>query len=304
MIMRLYLPTMISRSIVTKSNEISHCGCKVTKILLTFILFFYLCGMIFYFSGTGNTLWAAEQLAQITGESLISIADAMHMHQFEYTLQPDERIGFCFPVHGWQPPMIVRRFIRHLLIDKVEGHFCYAVCTCGDTVAKAINILQKELGRKGLHAESCFSLIMPESYVALPLMDVDTKSNELRKKKEAADKLPDIAQLIINRKRDVNQLTEGPIPYFFTYVIGHFFNRHMISDKPFRVDEDSCMKCGRCAHACPVGDIIGIKGEIPVWKHEPDLCTMCMTCYHHCPQHAIQYGRRTKNKGQYFFNRK
>ena len=27
--------------------------------------------------------------------------------------------------------------------------------------------------------------------------------------------------------------------------------------------------------------------------------TMCLACYHACPQHAIQYGNRTKNKGQY-----
>lgn len=33
--------------------------------------------MIFYFSGTGNTRWAAERVAAATGERLISIADAI-----------------------------------------------------------------------------------------------------------------------------------------------------------------------------------------------------------------------------------
>ena len=31
--------------------------------------------MIFYFSGTGNTLWAAQQLAEATGEELLYIPD-------------------------------------------------------------------------------------------------------------------------------------------------------------------------------------------------------------------------------------
>ena len=30
--------------------------------------------MIFYFSATGNTLWAAQRVAQVTGERLLSVA--------------------------------------------------------------------------------------------------------------------------------------------------------------------------------------------------------------------------------------
>ena len=67
--------------------------------------------MIFYFSGTGNTRWAAERLAQETGEKLLFIPDEMKKGKCEYTLQEGERLGFCFPVHGWQPPHIVREFI-------------------------------------------------------------------------------------------------------------------------------------------------------------------------------------------------
>ena len=33
--------------------------------------------MIFYFSGTGNTRWAAKELAERTGEKLLFIPDEM-----------------------------------------------------------------------------------------------------------------------------------------------------------------------------------------------------------------------------------
>jgi len=38
-------------------------------------------------------------------------------------------------------------------------------------------------------------------------------------------------------------------------------------------------------------------GRKPVWGMD---CTSCLACYHVCPQHAVQYGKRTKDKGQYF----
>ena len=35
----------------------------------------------------------------------------------------------------------------------------------------------------------------------------------------------------------------------------------------------------------------------PMWSQH---CTKCMACICRCPQEAIQYGKRTKNKGRYY----
>ena len=69
--------------------------------------------MIFYFSGTGNTRWAAQQLAEATDERLLFIPEELK-GDCAYHLKPHEIIAFCFPTHGWQPPHIVRQFIRRL----------------------------------------------------------------------------------------------------------------------------------------------------------------------------------------------
>ncbi|MCR4765229.1 MAG: EFR1 family ferrodoxin, partial [Bacteroidaceae bacterium] len=87
--------------------------------------------MIFYFSGTGNTRWAATQLAQAINEQLLFIPDEIKGN-CRYVLKQNERLGFCFPTHGWMPPTIVRNFINKLHISNVEGHYCYALTTCGD----------------------------------------------------------------------------------------------------------------------------------------------------------------------------
>ena len=120
--------------------------------------------MIFYFSGTGNTKWVAQQIAEALNETLLSIPDLIREGRYSFTLQPDERIGFCFPTHGWQPPHIVRDFIHRLHLQGIGTNtFCWALTTCGDNMGECMTILNKELFTVGLQAETLFSVIMPES---------------------------------------------------------------------------------------------------------------------------------------------
>lgn len=257
--------------------------------------------MIFYFSGTGNTRWAARQLAEATGEPLISITEALHNGKTTYRLAEGERIGFCFPVHGWQPPQIVRRFIRQLSLQgKDNTHFCYALCTCGDDIGETITILNKELKKIGCHTDSAYSLIMPETYVCLPFMHTDTPEREKEKIALAKKEMRRIAEEVKERKKGVMSIVKGPTPLLYSYVLGAYFNRFMISDKPFLVDKERCSRCGKCAKVCPTCNISYDGEGWPVFAHQHQ-CTCCLACYHHCPHHAINYGKRTKNRGQYFF---
>ena len=61
--------------------------------------------MIFYFTGTGNSLWVAKALSEALGETLISIADELHKKEvgLVYPVRPDEKILFVYPVHSWGP---------------------------------------------------------------------------------------------------------------------------------------------------------------------------------------------------------
>ena len=303
--------------------------------------------MIFYFSGTGNTKWAASKLASATHEDLISIApymradDSSHTLAEPFILKENERLGFVFPVHGWRVPKLVREFIRKMKVQRAESDaagsqtlsdisgnsasadasgisasagnsaenlpFTYCVCTAGDSIGLTIENLNEVISQNpSLQAlgitkvSSSYSLIMPESYVGLPFMDVDPKEKEIRKKSKSAQKLAVICEEIFDRKEGVSQLVKGPIPWFFTKVVGGFFENVLITDKRFHVEKDKCVKCGICANVCPVGDIKGGHGEYPEWLHHKD-CLTCFTCYHHCPHHAIEFGKQTQKKGQYYF---
>ena len=291
--------------------------------------------MIFYFSGTGNTKWAASKLAAATREDLISIApymradDSSHNLAEPFILKENERLGFVFPVHGWRVPKLVREFISKMKIqrepiqretsdattenktkaeDSLKNRpFAYCVCTAGDSIGLTIENLNEVISQNpSLQAlgitevSSSYSLIMPESYIGLPFMDVDPKEREIRKKENAAQELAIVCEEIFDRKEGISRLIKGPIPWFFTKVVGGFFEKVLITDKRFHVEKDRCVKCGICANVCPVGDIKGGHGEYPVWLHHKD-CLTCFTCYHHCPHHAIEFGNQTQKKGQYYF---
>ncbi len=273
--------------------------------------------MIFYFSGTGNTRWAAIRLASATKERLVCISDYVRevkqgkRENEPFILKEDERLGFVFPVHGWRVPKLVRAFIQDMDVRREVNNgkqpFAYAVCTAGDSIGKTIDNLNEVISHNpSLQAmgipgvSSAYSLIMPESYVGLPFMDVDTKAKETAKKGKAARELEVICEEVTARKEGIHRLVKGIMPWFMTTVIGGFFENVLITDKRFHVVKDRCVRCGICANVCPVADIDGGKGKYPAWQHH-DNCLTCFSCYHHCPHHAIEFGHQTQKKGQYYY---
>jgi ferredoxin len=163
-----------------------------------------------------------------------------------------------------------------------------------------MEILNKDLEKKHLHALSVYSLIMPESYVCLPFMYTDTPEKEHAKIHQAEVDLNTISDEILHRQSGIVKTTRGLTPWTFSHVIGAYFNARMITDKKFTVDAHKCIGCGKCQKVCPVDNI---QGTPPAWLHN-GRCTSCLACYHYCPEHAINYGNITRKRDQYYFNKR
>lgn len=159
----------------------------------------------------------------------------------------------------------------------------------------AMRIFEKELRQKGLHTDARFAVVMPESNVCFSFLHLDTDEKARQKVEAARQRMTHICRVITERQRGVEELVKGGIPFTYTYVIGGYYNKHLITDQKFWVDKQACIQCGLCQKLCPVDDI---KGTPPVWIHN-ERCTNCLACYHHCPAHAIHWGNM--KRGQYVF---
>lgn len=255
--------------------------------------------MIFYFSGTGNSLDAAMQMAQLTDDKIISIADEMKKGNDVYEYAPDEKeaVGFVYPVYAWAPPKMVTDFIDKLSIKNPKGHYTYSISTCGDNIGNTIEVLNKTLIRKGFYLDSGFSLIMPNNYIVM--WDVDSKEKTAMRLKNAKDELVSISQIINSRESNVFRMVKGPAPFVLTGIINPLFNKFALGTKDFFA-EDSCTGCGLCEEVCPTNNIRLNKGDCkagrPIWGSD---CTKCLACIHRCPEKAIQHGKATKKRGRY-----
>lgn len=248
--------------------------------------------MIFYFSGTGNSLYAAKNIAEAQGEKLISISkefDNKH-NIFEYELKNDDLIGFVFPVYAWGPPKMVIDFINHMKLTGGKPYI-FSVCTCGDEEGRSTQILQKSLCKKGLALDSAYTIQMPNNYILG--FDVDPKDVENEKLQKSEQLLININEVLKNRQRGIFNIFPGKFPTLKSGIVNPLFNHFALSTKSFYATEE-CTSCGICEKVCPIHSITVDKK--PMWSKS---CTQCLACIHRCPAHAIQYGKGTKGKGRY-----
>ena len=93
--------------------------------------------MIFYFSATGNSKYAAERIASAAGDRTVFLRDAVRGRSYRYDVSREERIGFVFPVYFWGLPSILRFFVEKLELTGYRDQYIYAVMTCGGSTGGA-----------------------------------------------------------------------------------------------------------------------------------------------------------------------
>jgi ferredoxin len=251
--------------------------------------------MIFYFSGTGNSLWVAKKLAEFQDEQILSIAELMKEKRgsFSFTLKQDEMLGFVFPIYAWAPPKIVSEFIDNLVITNINDYYTFVVCTCGDHAGQALNILSSNLQKQKIKLNSGFSVFMPNNYIIH--YDLDSKELENKKLEQAKQRVDYISNFLSKKTEDIFDCYSGSFPWFRTQIFNPFFNRFYLGTKKFHI-KNNCISCGLCERICPTKNI-QLKNNFPIWEKN---CTKCMACIHRCPVRAIQYGDKTEKRGRYF----
>ena len=248
--------------------------------------------MIYYFSGTGNSYAAAKKLALGLGEDLMDIALAVREGNYVHTLQAGERLGFVFPVYAWAPPKIVTDFVKNLELYYSGDPYIFAVCTCGASIGKTMDIFEDALEENGLTLDSGFSVVMPDNCVIL--FDAETEEKSAEKLAKAEKTLDHILRAIKLNWSDFFRIKRGKFGNVLSSVVNPAFCKGM-KTKAFYVTED-CIGSGQCERIC-TSDCIRMTAGKPVWTE--DICNLCLACINRCPAKAIQYGKKTAKRGRY-----
>ncbi|MDR2010121.1 MAG: EFR1 family ferrodoxin [Bacteroidales bacterium] len=251
--------------------------------------------MIFYFSGTGNSLYVAKELAMAFNEDIISIADELNKpdNEFKYDLRENENLMFIYPVHSWGPARLITDFISKLNFSGYFNQPVYSISTCGDNCGYTNKIIEKVLKKKHISLKKSYSIQMPNNYILMSGFNTDPEDIKKQKLSKAPQLIEEIVRNIKEHKTE-EIYTIGSSPWVKSKIVYPLFVKFVLGRSSFYA-KDNCTSCGLCEEICPTKNII-IENGRPKWGK---TCVQCVACIHRCPVYAIEYGKISQDKGRY-----
>lgn len=261
---------------------------------------------IYYFSGTGNSLVVARDIAEKMEGDLISIPSVIDK---ESITTDADIIGIVFPVYYLGTvniPLVVQRFVMKL--DNISTKYIFAICTYGGGSGSTLTILDEMIQASSGHLSAGFGVQMPQNAFRKPF---ENKAKLYKNWKEK--KLPFIYEEVQAKKEGrfdndglfigftvtiIEKMTKLNFlkPFFInpmksTAKVSKDSNLTMselipLMDRSYNTDEN-CTGCSTCSKVCHVHNIKMIDDK-PVWQHH---CENCLACIKWCPKKAIHgYG--------------
>lgn len=242
---------------------------------------------IFYFSGTGNTLALARELAgKLEDTTLTSIPACKE----EKVVSTADAVGIFFPVYALGMPRAVAAFAARLEIPGQS--YVFGVANYGGVGRNALLQLDRALRRQQRKLHAGFGIAMPSNYT--PFGGAESDAVQKRKFQRATDKIAVIADAVGERRpaRIEHALL---LPFAVTHALYRWLLQRILRDvKKFRATE-KCIGCGLCARVCPVGNI-ALSDKRPVWGSN---CEQCLACLQWCPSEAVEITGHTEGKKRY-----
>lgn len=244
--------------------------------------------MILYFSGTGNSAYAAKRIAKGVADEALDLFEKIRANDFS-ELHSERPLIFAAPTYAWRLPRIVQNWIERTPFSGSRD--VYFVLTCGGSIGNANRYLARLCRKKGWNYLGCMGLTMPENYIALYPTPTREEAAEII---DRAEPEIDLAIRRIKAGEPFPEAKPSITGALNSGVVNPLFYPLIVHSRKFRVT-DSCVSCGKCAGVCPLGSIRMVEGK-PVWSGS---CTHCMACICRCPQEAIEYGSRSAGQPRY-----
>ncbi len=252
---------------------------------------------IYYFSGTGNSLHAAEELQKRFPEAaLVPMISALKRDRIASSA---EIMGLIFPLHAFGLPFPVQEFLKR--VDLQSASYIFAIATRGGSPCRVFKELDNMLRKKGKALDASFFIDMPSNYMLLPAYQPETEESLARYEADMERRLDTIEDTISHHQKNFQR--DEPKAFFRENVLFPFIKwivqktRYMGQEKKFHSDP-KCAGCGICQKVC-LAEKIRMENGKPVWR-EDIRCLFCFACMNYCPLQAVQIrGTKTPERGRY-----
>lgn len=244
--------------------------------------------MILYFSGTGNSAYAAKRIGKEINDEVINLFDKIKNNKHSEMTSKRPWV-VVVPTYAWRIPHIVRNWLENT--NLVGNKDMYFVMTCGGNIGNAGKYLESLCTEKGMHYCGCEEIKMPENYIA---MFTPPSEQEALQIIEQAEAIIDNAAAYIRNGEKFPRKNISFGDKISSGIVNDLFYPVFVHAKKFYAVEH-CISCGQCADVCPLSNIQIEKGK-PVWGQN---CTHCMACICRCPKEAIEYGNHSHGLPRY-----
>lgn len=244
--------------------------------------------MVIYFTGTGNSQFVAEALADQLHDK-IECANTYMKKNKRGDFTSKKPYVFVFPIYLSSMAEVFADFIKNSEFAGCDQ--AYFVATCASAMGATPNVASKLCKQKGLTFMGAAKIVMPQNYIVLFAM---TGKDEIKRRIDNCKQELSALGEIIAKRGFIDSQFSSAFEYGLIKLVEKLYNGPCTKTKQFYAT-DSCSHCGLCEKTCPMNNIKMQDGK-PMWIKS---CTHCMACINRCPKAAIEYGKNTVGKPRY-----